>query len=325
MATTRIRKVPERDTLNVEMIVGRKAVELGTGVLDQTHAIRPHRSDLTHDQVIHPGLRFHDPEAKILVYEHIPMIKMLKYYFNYKQYSGGASFEFTEVPIPWQVYVIKYNHRGVVTAERVFWRNSQLKGMGSALGEALFTNRGLGGRICLPDSAGSANPTKSLSQIIDVAFNAVWSAGFNYNIRLPESIFNWINSKKREYEDQFPEMFKGVTNTPEVTRREIRAGGLAENPNLIYSIFPTHGHALNDVVRQYWPSVGWSGEYGDSSTRRGRALVDGHGDRCLDEYYLSLGTVVEFFRGLGGDGYSRRQSQTQPSMYSQLLRAITPS
>jgi hypothetical protein len=135
--------------------------------------------------IVFPGLRYNN--NGVAVFERPPSMKVFSYIPEYRDSIGShSSFEEYYLPIPWQVYVAKYNPNDMRLIDvRMFFSESSLTSIDQHLYAPPILNFYANGELCRPFFSSIEDIEKypqNISGIMASAYDWIWNSGYNYDI-----------------------------------------------------------------------------------------------------------------------------------------------
>lgn len=151
------------------------------------------------DSLILPGLRYFGDG--LLVFERPPTHKHISFVPTYRdQINDDPEYKEYFLPIPWQVYIAKYNPQDMrLLSVSMFFADSSLYDSGQTLYAPPLLNFYGNGGLCRPFFASIEDVEKypqDLSGVMASAYDWIWNSGFNYDIT--HNISEFLVSKNYE-------------------------------------------------------------------------------------------------------------------------------
>jgi hypothetical protein len=131
------------------------------------------------------GLRWISPDWKTVVIERPPQFHTMAYAAMMR--SGAHGHKQYRIPVPWQVYIVRFSGDTYPPALSAFVRPAQLEKLDDPLYVYPLPNVGGTGGVCMhvEDSWPEFIKQKPAPALADRAFfmiNALWMSGFNHNM-----------------------------------------------------------------------------------------------------------------------------------------------
>jgi hypothetical protein len=273
---------------NTMLLVGDTATKT---INDYFSVFNPIKSSSTETGILPPGVKIIG--TNYLVFEKPPTFKNIFYVPASKSDVPDDCEDLEQVyriPIPWQLYFVKFNPNMYTYEVRMFFMKSSLSSTDQELFLPPIPNFYTDGLLCSPTMSNMEDVDrypKNHTGIIQSAYDWVWNSGTNHDLteaclhlsmQLPQSQTILKNIPEQVYQFNFP------TSSTSMNRYSASPGQI----KLMLSVWEKF--SLSDVCEMSWPNV--SGptrtfDYRNDSVRDQSAyydnLADYLSDRCDEE------------------------------------------
>ena len=278
----------DEDSNNTVLLSGKPAEKT---IIDYFSVFNPIKNNSTETGILPPGVKFIG--SNYLVFEKPPTFKNI-FYVPTSKYDVPDDCENLEqvyrIPIPWQLYFVKFNPNMYTYEVRMFFMKNSLSSTDQELFLPPIPNFYTDGLLCSPTMSNMDDVDrypKNHAGIIQSAYDWVWNSGTNHDLteaclhlslQLPQKETILKDIPEQVYQLNFP------TNTTSMNRYSASPGQI----KLILSVWEKF--SLSDVCEMSWPNI--SGptrtfDYRTDSVRDQSAyydhLADYLSDRCDEE------------------------------------------
>lgn len=232
----------------VEITLPSGYIQRGSLMKDFDFADRGLNDEVLVDNIDTPllslGLRWVDRTNGFLIFERRPAIKNVQYHCVSKHASSGKKSKMTSIAVPWQVYIVRFSPvSGVILSVATYWRTAQLRGFKSVLGHPMIPNIYSDGAVCLPAETYEKPARKTLADVMDNAYRAVWDGVFNTDIVASQEVHDKLNHL----------IACGAISSQDSRGVHLKLRTTEQQ------LFPTENKSIDDVLHQVWlSSPGWT-------------------------------------------------------------------
>ena len=270
---------------NTMLLVGDTATKT---INDYFSVFNPIKSSSTETGILPPGVKIIG--TNYLVFEKPPTFKNIFYVPASKSDVPDdceALEQVYRIPIPWQLYFVKFNPNMYTYEVRMFFMKSSLSSTDQELFLAPIPNFYTDGLLCSPTMSNMEDVDrypKNHTGIIQSAYDWVWNSGTNHDLteaclhlsmQLPQSQTVLKDIPEHVYQLNFP------TNSMSMNRYSASPGQI----KLMLSVWEKF--SLSDVCEMSWPNVSGPSrtfDYRTDSVRDQSAYYDNLADYLSGHY-----------------------------------------